>query len=168
MAKPHERSALIGKGAPCRPPVSGLLRVAYQVTRERQFEALVDAGFKDLNDALIGVVACLLPDGAHPSDLAERTKMSKQAMNHLLGKLETLGYIKRQVEKERSSTLVFLTRRGCRAVKTIRDTAKRLEAEWALILGQKRFGEFLDMLRQLSSDNAHAGREPSLQRRDRA
>jgi DNA-binding MarR family transcriptional regulator len=146
-------------------PVGAMLRVTYQMIRERQFAALIDRGFNDLNQALLNVMVYPFPDGAHPSDLAARTNMTKQATNHLLGRLETLGYVERRAEKRRSSTLVFLTRRGKRAVETVRDAASQVGAEWATILGQKRFSEFLDTLRQLSSGDTHAGGDPASPRR---
>jgi DNA-binding MarR family transcriptional regulator len=138
-------------------PVGVLLRLTFRMIRERQFNALIESGFDDLNGALLNVTAYLGPGGMHPSDLAARTNMTKQAINYLLGRLETLGYIKRRAEKPRSSTLVFLTRRGRRAAETTRDAACRVEAEWVTLLGQKRFSEFLDTLRKLSSDDTYAG-----------
>jgi DNA-binding MarR family transcriptional regulator len=156
MPKARTRSPLVSKDAEGRPPVGALLRINYQTTRSRQFKALIEHGFDDLNQALLTVMVCPFLDDVHPSDLAVQTNMTSQAMNHLLGRLETLGYVSRRAKKRRSRTLVFLTRRGWRAVGTARQAEKQLEAEWATILGRKRFNEFLDTLRQLSSSDAHA------------
>jgi DNA-binding MarR family transcriptional regulator len=156
MSKARNRSSLVSAHSQHKPLVGGLLRVTYQMARQRQLKALIDEGFDDLNQALLNVMIYPFPNGVHPSDLAARTNMTKQAMNHLLGKLETLGYIKRRADKRRSSTLVFLTRQGLQAVKTVREATSLVEAEWVKILGQKRFNEFLDALGQLSSGDSRA------------
>jgi DNA-binding MarR family transcriptional regulator len=135
--------------------------------RERHTKALIDGGFDDLNQALWNVIESFSGDDLHPSDLAARTNISKQAMNYLLGRLEMLGYVTRRAEKRRSSTLVFLTCRGQRAGKTLREAASLVEAEWLKILGQKRFNQFLDALGQLSSGDSRVCAGAAFQRRIR-
>ena len=36
------------------------------------------------------------PEGMHPTELADRVGLSKQALNHLLNELESLGYLTRE------------------------------------------------------------------------
>jgi DNA-binding MarR family transcriptional regulator len=91
------------------------------------------------------------PDRARPSDLAERANMTKQAMNYLLGQLESRGYVERRAERGSNRRLVFLTSRGWRVRETILAVVVEVEAEWASALGQKRFDEFMQTLRQLGS-----------------
>lgn len=143
-------------------------RIPIAGRKERQFRALIEHGFGDLNQPLLSVLVFPYPDGARPGELAERINMTKQAMNYLLGQLETLGYIERRAEKGNSRRLVFLTRRGWQAVETIRAAVKEVEAEWAAVLGQKRFDELIEMLRQLSSIGTTAPDHPTLLRRGRA
>src|SRR5262245_47628149 len=165
VRKMHPAKAGSGQRPP--PLVGALLRMTYQVTRERQLKALVERGFADLNQALISVMVYPHPDGVRPGELAERTNMTKQAMNYLLGQLEKLAYIERRAEKGRSRRLVYLTRRGWQAIETLLSAVKEVEAEWAAVLGQKRFDEFLDTLRQLSLIDTKAAGQPSLPRRGR-
>lgn len=40
------------------------------------------------------------PSGVRPSELGERTRMSKQALNHLLGQMEQLDHITRRDHPE--------------------------------------------------------------------
>jgi len=133
------------------PRIGALLRMAYRHTRRRQWRALVDAGFTDLNQALLNVLVYPYPDGVRPSDWAERTYMTKQAMNYLLGQLEKLGYVERQAKKGGDRRLVFLTERGWRVAETQRAAVRQLETEWAAVVGKKRFNEFARTLRELSS-----------------
>ena len=144
--------------------VGALLRMAYQVTRERQFKALSENGFGDLNQALLSVMIYPYPDRARPGELAERANMTKQAMNYLLGQLETLGYVERRAEKGNSRRLVFLTRRGWQVIETIRGAVKEVELEWAAVLGSKRFDEFIEMLRQVSTDGKSSDQRTLLRR----
>jgi DNA-binding MarR family transcriptional regulator len=90
------------------------------------------------------------PDRTRPSELAARINMTKQAMNYLLGQLEELGYIERRADGKNGRRLVYLTSRGWQVRETILAAVREVETEWASILGRKRFGEFMNMLRQLS------------------
>jgi hypothetical protein len=47
-----------------------------------------------------------------PSALATRLGISKQALNHLLGQLEKLGYLKRRCEGGTGHVVVRFTERG--------------------------------------------------------
>jgi len=166
MSKAATTSRSKAKHGQRQPNVGALLRMAYQVARERQFTALIEKGFGDLNQALLNVFLYPSPDRVSPSTLAERANMTKQAMNYLLGQLEALGYIERRAERKNGRRLVFLTRRGWQVVDTILTAVSEVEAEWKSVLGQRRFGEFMNMLRKLSSVDKTSG-QPALLRRGR-
>lgn len=142
--------------------------MTYQVTRRRWVKALMEHGFTDLNQAHLIVFQYPPPDGVRPTDLADRAYMTKQAMNYLLGQLESLGYVERRAEKGRRRRLVFLTRRGWQVFETQWATLQQLEAEWAAILGKKRFNEFMSALRQLSSLDSKGGVQWAPHLHDRA
>jgi hypothetical protein len=62
------------------------------------------------------------PDGTRPSKLAARLRMTKQAVNYLLGELERLGYLERRPDRDDArSKRIALTRRGRATVPVIRD-----------------------------------------------
>jgi DNA-binding MarR family transcriptional regulator len=125
--------------------------MTYQGIRERQFAALIRKGFGDLNQPLLSVFLYPPPDRMRPSELAERANMTKQAMNYLLGQLEARGYVERRAKRGSSRRLVFLTNRGWQVRETILAVVAEVEAEWASVLGQRRFDEFMNTLRQLWS-----------------
>jgi DNA-binding MarR family transcriptional regulator len=136
--------------SPGRPPfVGALLRLAYQVARKRQLEKLKAHGFGDLNQALLNVMVYPHPDGVRPTDLAERTNMTRQATNYLLGQLEALGYIERRARKGGNRRLIFLTPRGWESIDVHRTAVLELEAQWAKAVGQKRFDAFKETLAEL-------------------
>jgi DNA-binding MarR family transcriptional regulator len=132
-----------------QPQIGALLRMAYQVTRKYQLEALKKRGFGDLNQALLNVMVYPHRDGVRPSDLADRINMTKQATNYLLGQLEALGYIERRAQKGSSRRLVFLTRRGWQSIDLHRAAVQDVEAQWAKAIGQKRFNDFKETLAEL-------------------
>lgn len=140
-------TAKLQQGAPY---VGALLRISYRVSRERSLQALMERGFTDLNLALLSAFFYPPPDGVRPIDLAENANMTKQAMNYLVSQLEELGYMERHAEKAGGRRLVYLTQRGWMVFETIWTTQLELQAEWGAKLGQKRFDEFMNMLRQLA------------------
>jgi DNA-binding MarR family transcriptional regulator len=127
------------------------LRMAYEATRRRVLTALAERGFADLNPAHLIVFQYPPPDGIRPTDLAERTFMSKQAVNHLLGELETLGYIERRTDRGSVRRLVFLTRRGWQVCETQWTVMQDIEIELSATFGPKVFAEFMKALRHLSA-----------------
>src|SRR5579871_665484 len=147
------------------PFIGALLRLAYRAVRQHQFRAYEQRGFTDLNQALLNVFVHPPPDGTRPTELAERTYMTKQAMNYLLGQLESLGYVERRAEKGQSRRLVFLTRRGWQLFETQWAAAQQVEMEWAAIIGKKRFDEFMRTLRELVSIESKTGTQRGRRRR---
>ena len=76
-------------------------------------QALQENGFDDIDGPQLAVLLWPGPDGMRPSDLAARMKVTKQALNYLLGDLERLGYLERHPDPDDlRSKLVALTPRG--------------------------------------------------------
>ena len=122
-----------------------------QVVRGRMLERLHEAGFTDLETAHLNVFQYPGPQGARPSELASRLRMSKQALNYLLGQLEQRGYIERRPDPDdRRSKRIDLTRRGLAIVPVIRGAVAEIEQEWGAALGRRRFDRLRDGLRDLN------------------
>jgi DNA-binding MarR family transcriptional regulator len=115
-------------------------------------ERLHEQGFTDLDPAHLIVLQYPGPQGARPSELAARLRMSKQALNYQLGQLERLGYLERRPDPDdlRSKRIV-LTPRAESAVPVIRDAVAEVEADWARALGPERFGELREVLIELNA-----------------
>ena len=114
-------------------------------------ERLHERGFADFDAAYLNVFQYPGPQGARPSDLATRLRISKQALNHLLGQLEKLGYLERQADPDDlRSKRVALTTRGNSAIRVIREAVAEIEASWAEQLGTKRFAQFRQLLLDVS------------------
>jgi DNA-binding MarR family transcriptional regulator len=137
---------------PVGPPLIGaLLRFPWEAVQRHMLERLHERGFDDLDAAHMNVFQYPGPQGARPSELAARLKVSKQALNYLLGELERSGYIERRPHPEdQRSKRIELTDRGAAAVVVIRDAVGEVEAAWAERLGAERFAGLRGLLVELN------------------
>jgi DNA-binding MarR family transcriptional regulator len=139
--------------APIGPPLLGaLLRMPWETVRQRMLAALHAHGHDDLEAAHLNVLQYPGPDGARPSDLAARLRISKQALNYLLRELERLGYLERLDDpQDGRSRRIALTPRGDDALRVIRDAVRRVEDEWEAALGAERFASLRESLVELAA-----------------
>jgi DNA-binding MarR family transcriptional regulator len=133
------------------PPLIGaLLRVPWETVRDRMLAGLHDRGFTDLVAAHVDVWRYPGPENQRPSELATQTRMTKQALNYLLGQLQQLGYLTRESdEDDQRSKRIRLTPRGHDAIKAIREIVQDVETEWEQQLGARKFAQLRDLLTQL-------------------
>jgi DNA-binding MarR family transcriptional regulator len=134
------------------PPLIGaLLRMPWERVLERLLTGLHERGFTDLSTAHLTVLQWPGPDDLRPSELAARTRMSKQALNYLLGQLERQGYLQRHDDpRDQRFKRIAVTERGQRAGRAMRDIVRELETEWAQQLGPERFAELRLLLADLN------------------
>ena len=139
-------------GQPFGPPLIGaLLRVPWEAVQRHMLERLHERGYDDLDAAHLNVFQYPGPQGARPTELAARLRISKQALNYLLGELERLGYIERRPDPDDlRAKRVALTRRGTSAGHVIREAVGETEAAWARQLGPKRFSQLRGLLLELN------------------
>jgi DNA-binding MarR family transcriptional regulator len=74
-------------------PLGSLLTAAGQRLAQELNTALAEAGYPDLRAAHAPVFMAIDPVGTRVTELAERTKMSKQAVGELVRRLEGQGYV---------------------------------------------------------------------------
>ena len=136
---------------PLGPPMIGaLLRIPWEAVQYHILQRLHANGFTDIDPSYLIVVQYPGPQGERPSDLAARLRMSKQALNHLLGQLEQLGYLIRLPDpNDKRSKRIALTPRGTRAATTIRKAVAEMEDTWTQRLGPERFDQLRTLLREL-------------------
>ena len=144
------------------PPLIGaLLRMPWESVLERLLAGLRERGFTDLGASHLSVLQWPGPDDLRPSELAAQSRMSKQALNYLLGQLERLGYLERRDDpRDQRFKRIALTERGRQAALAMRDIVRDVEAEWEQQLGPERFAELrlllTDLNRHVAADRAHA------------
>jgi DNA-binding MarR family transcriptional regulator len=135
------------------PPLLGaLLRMPLDVILRRIIDGLHEHGFTDLVPAHLAVLRYPGPNGKRPIELAAEANMSKQAMNYLLGQLETLGYLERRDDPEdHRHKRVYMTERGEATRQVIRAAVREVEAQWAGELGAKDLEQLRALLIRLGA-----------------
>ena len=119
---------------------------------------LHERGYTDLVAAHLDVFQYPGPENARPIELATQTRMSKQALNYLLGQLQQLGYLTRETDNsDQRSKRIHLTPRGHAVIKAIREIVQEVEAEWQRRLGPRKFAQLRDLLAQLHAITADHG-----------
>ncbi len=122
------------------------------VIQRRIVDALHEHGFDDLVAAHLSILRWPGPHGERPVDLAAQANMTKQALNYLLGQLETRGYLERRSDPDDlRSKRVYLTERGDATREIIRDAVREVEAEWAAELGADDLEQLRALLARLAT-----------------
>jgi DNA-binding MarR family transcriptional regulator len=134
------------------PPLMGaLLRMPWQALRRRMLDGLAARGFDDVPEAYLTVFQWPGPQGRRPSELAARAKITRQAMNHLLGQLEQAGYLRRVRDTHSGrATRIELTDRGTKLGWAMREAVLDTEREWEEQLGPERMASLRELLGDLA------------------
>jgi DNA-binding MarR family transcriptional regulator len=143
-----------GAATPPPPPplIGALLRIPFETVRDRMLAGLHERGYTDLIAAHLNVLQYPGPENQRPSELATRTRMTKQALNYLLGQLEQLGYLTREEDdSDQRSKRIHLTPKGQGAIKAIREIVQEVEIEWQQQLGARKFAQLRDLLARLNA-----------------
>lgn len=150
--EPVNLSSDFTQSVPDPPPllIGALLRIPFETVRERMLTGLHERGFTDLVAAHLDVFQYPGPEGQRPLDLATHARMTKQALNYLLGQLQQLGYLTRETDNsDQRSKRIRLTPKGHAAIKAIREIVQDVENEWEQQLGPRNFAQLRDLLTQL-------------------
>jgi DNA-binding MarR family transcriptional regulator len=139
-------------GAKVGPPMIGaLMRLPWEAVASRILRALHANGFDDIDAPQLGVLLWPGPDGLRPTELANRTRMTKQALNYLLTGLERNGYLERRPDPaDRRARRIAITDRGRALIPVIRGVVAETEREWAAALGKDRFDQLRELLIELN------------------
>lgn len=145
-----------------RPLLSLLLRLLHQHYAQQVDAALRAAGFDDIRPAHANVFAFARPYGIQVSELAALSRVRKQTMTQAVEQLERLGYVERRPDpNDGRARLVFLTDRGL-AVRPVSVAAgRRVEEQWAELIGRQEVESLRGTLQHLLSRLAENGQEPS-------
>jgi DNA-binding MarR family transcriptional regulator len=137
---------------PFGPPLIGaLLRMPWETVQRHMLERLHERGFSDFDAAYLNVFQYPGPQGARPSELAARLRISKQSLGYLLRQLEQLGYLARRPDPhDQRGKRIVVTRRGTRAIRVIRDAVSEIETTWTQQLGAEHFAQLKELLLKLN------------------
>lgn len=122
--------------------------------------AFAAAGLDGIRPAQAVALVPLAAGGLHASDLADRLKVSRQAVAQGIASLERHGYVTRATDPgDARARIIELTPRGRQALRVMRSNAVALEKRWAEVLGPRRLGELRETLQILLSSEAGAAGE---------
>jgi DNA-binding MarR family transcriptional regulator len=133
------------------PMIAALLRVPYQVVMNHVAQQL-RAEFPDLRPAHLIVFQIIdhPPAGTRLTELAERAQMTPQSMGELIDVLEGHGYVERIPDPtDRRAKLIRYTEHGWAAYERGAESVAAIQASWAQVLGDEKFGHLVDLLREL-------------------
>ncbi len=164
MSEPSPPSASTSSPVipPVGPPMIGaLMRLPWEAVMHRMLQALHEHGFDDIDAPHLGVLLWPGPEGMRPSDLAARLRVTKQALNYLLGELERLGYLERRPDPDDGrARRIAITERGKALIPVIRDAVAEAERAWAAELGEDRFAQLRELLLGLNEVVAREASAP--------
>ena len=114
--------------------------------------AFAAAGLDGIRPAQAVALVPLAVGGLHASDLADRLRVSRQAVAQAVAALERHQYVARGPHPSDARVrIIELTPRGRQALRVMRSTALDVEKRWRDVLGETRFGELRETLSTLLS-----------------
>ena len=114
--------------------------------------AFAAAGLDGIRPAQAVALVPLAAGGLHASDLADRLRVSRQAVAQAVVALERHDYVLRGPHpSDARARIIELTPRGRHALRVMRSTALDVEKGWRDALGEHRFGELRETLLALLS-----------------
>lgn len=139
------------------PTVPALVQLLAAARLPQLRAAFAAAGLDGLRPAQSVALIALAAGGLHASDLAERLRVSRQAIAQAIAALERNRYVQRVPDPaDARARIIELTPRGRQALRVMRSSAIDLEKRWREILGQRRLAELRKTLELLlaASDDA--------------
>ena len=114
--------------------------------------AFAAAGLDGIRPAQAVALVPLATGGLHASDLADRLRVTRQAVAQVVAALERHDYVVRGPHpSDARARIIELTPRGRHALRVMRSTALDLEKRWRDLLGERRFAELRETLLALRS-----------------
>ena len=117
--------------------------------------AFATAGLDGIRPAQSVALVPLVAGGLHASDLADRLRVSRQAVAQAIAALERHDYVTRVPDPDDArARIIELTPRGRQALRVMRSNALNSEKRWLEVLGERRLGELRKTLTMLLSAEA--------------
>jgi DNA-binding MarR family transcriptional regulator len=137
---------------PYTPPdhIGWTLWRAAHVWRVEFTAAMVAAGYAWFGQARANLLPHIGPGGVRQSDLVDRARLTKQAVQQFLDELEKDGILTRQPDKtDARARRVVLTEAGLSAMRDADRIKAEIEARWRDRLGNADFDRLDALLRRV-------------------
>src|ERR1700742_725020 len=131
------------RDAKWEPSVPALVNLVAASVAPRLRAAFAGAGLDGIRPGQAVALVPLAAGGLHASDLADRLRVSRQAVAQAVAALERHGYVTRVPDPvDARARVIELTPRGRQALRVMRSNALDLEKRWQQVLGGQRLAEF--------------------------
>jgi len=108
-------------------------------------------GYSEIRPAHGCVFGNMQPHGVRLTDIADRSRITKQSVGEIVTNLEELGYVERIPDPEdKRAKLVRLTPLGQEVQAAARKAFAEIEAEWGERIGKKKVADLRAALEELS------------------
>ncbi len=143
--------------------IGALLNIPAFELQKRVEAALEEAGMGDLRRAHHPVLQHLDEDGSRVTDLADRMRVTKQAVAYLVDYLERRGYLERVPDpRDGRAALLRRTERAWEVHRIARRVVEDVQREWADHLGEARMRELRALLKDLVVNHIGVRYSPSI------
>lgn len=130
--------------------LSRLLREFSRDFERRIWEQLASRGYSDIRPSHSQVFANLGMGAVRVTELAERARVTQQAMGKMLKELERMGYVARDVDdSDRRAREIRLTQKGIHLAETCLEVVDEIHADYARKVGTRRLAELEERLREV-------------------
>jgi DNA-binding MarR family transcriptional regulator len=131
---------------------SQLLRTPYQAFLAQLYERLAAAGYADTAPSWgHNIFFHLREGGLRLTELAERSRTTKQAMLYTVNQLEAAGYVERVADPtDGRAKIVRLTARGWEVRWVADEIIAGIEEECVRRLGERKMRHFRDLMEEVS------------------
>jgi DNA-binding MarR family transcriptional regulator len=132
-------------------PLIGLLTLVQRSLQDELHARLRAHGWPEVRPSHGCVFGGMQPEGVRLTDLAERSRITKQSVGEIVSDLEKLGWVERVPDPaDRRAKLVRLTPKGQQVQDAARATFAEIEAEWGERIGKKKVAALRAALEELA------------------
>jgi DNA-binding MarR family transcriptional regulator len=133
------------------PRIGGMMRMAQRWIMEQVYAHVQANGYDELGRFHIDMFRANIPDGLHPTEVAERLGITKQSVNQAIRDLEAGGYLTLEPDPtDGRARVIRLTAEGHRVHDLAYTIAMSAEQAISRQLGPRRFSEFKKALEEIN------------------
>jgi DNA-binding MarR family transcriptional regulator len=111
---------------------------------------LAEKGYGDFKMGYMPFLMNIGPEGSTNKEIAERARVTKQAMSKVIRELEDLGYIKIEPHcTDKRCQLIMLKPRGEELIDNIQNCVASLMDEHEALVGKQDYKQFMETLNKL-------------------
>ena len=138
---------------PIHLPLPALFSICQDAVEEEVFARLAEAGYPELRPTHGCVFGTIGGGGDRLTVLAERARMTKQAVGEVVSELESLGYVERVPDaNDGRAKIIRLTDRGQTSYELGYAIFDDIQQRWEERYGAERVRVMVELMREIAGD----------------